>query len=121
VAERLLATARRREAAGATHCRARRLNGRARVPLSGRLASLYGALGWARMQLGQWEEGAAAYEAALEGSGEADADLRINHAVCLMRTGRLVQAQVHTRSLAAPHTPLEGSRQYVGLQQSDSR
>ena len=111
MAERLLATARRREAAGATHCRARRLNGRARVPLSGRLASLYGALGWARMQLGQWEEGAAAYEAALEGSGEADADLRINHAVCLMRTGRLVQAQVHTRSLAAPHTPLEGSRQ----------
>jgi len=104
VIERLLEASLEGLASGTKHWTSRRDNTKTKVSLNTRIINLYSSLGWALLHLAEWERAEQAYAKAQEHEAEdqeSDSDLRINQAVCLMRLGRLVQAQTKLLDVAA--------------------
>jgi tetratricopeptide (TPR) repeat protein len=93
---------------------ARNALGRFEVSAEHKMARLFGIIGWAKMQLNEWEGAEAAYAEGLrlsrKADGEEDAEMQVNRSVCLIKRGCFVDAQnVLLRLLAQARGLQQGS------------
>jgi len=98
VLERLISSLKHEQArTGMKVVTARNNSAKFKVAVEAQYAKLYSAMGWAYMQLGNWRKAEEVYTEGLAYASECyhqeDANMQVNRGVCLIRQGRLVEAQ----------------------------